>query len=248
MRVLKMMRSRATWALIVAAALVGGMNGFGKAASGEIVACKSVPNGQVRVVKSASDCRSSEEVLTWNSEGPAGPQGPRGPQGETGAQGPQGETGAQGPQGETGAQGPQGVPGPAGASGALSEVFADVEDDVVAVRPGTSHPWADVLSLSLPAGDWMIFAKLRAAAVDHNAVIRCDLQREIIDDDPFNEDWAGLDTADADRTLVMVSPAHLDYAARVKVSCFGEPGAGAAAQFVNNGALIATRTGDVTYQ
>ena len=35
--------------------------------------------------------------MTWNQQGPAGPQGQQGPQGTVGAQGPQGAAGAQGP-------------------------------------------------------------------------------------------------------------------------------------------------------
>lgn len=54
------------------------------------------------------DCRSRDQLLTWNIQGPAGPQGPAG---ADGAQGPQGEPGPQGPQGEQGPQGPAGSAG-----------------------------------------------------------------------------------------------------------------------------------------
>jgi type VI secretion system secreted protein Hcp len=51
-------------------------------------------------------CRAKEEsTITWNQQGPAGPQGAAGPQGSTGAQG------AAGPQGPAGGQGANGAPG-----------------------------------------------------------------------------------------------------------------------------------------
>jgi hypothetical protein len=79
--------------------------------SGVIHGCYSKGNGQLRVVDRASDCRTREQLLTWNQRGPAGPQGLPGAKGNTGAQGPAGTTGAQGP------VGPQ---GPAASSGLLS--------------------------------------------------------------------------------------------------------------------------------
>jgi type VI secretion system secreted protein Hcp len=84
---------------------------------GTINACY-LPSGSVRVVDSASDCKSSETFISWNQKGPKGDTGPQGIPGEQGKQGDKGETGAQGIQGPQGVQGPAGPAGPAGASGA----------------------------------------------------------------------------------------------------------------------------------
>jgi hypothetical protein len=89
-----------------------------------INACaNSTFNGYIRLVAQLSQCQPSEVPLTWNVQGPAGPEGPegqRGPQGPRGVQGPQGVAGPQGvsgPQGLTGPPGPQGATGPAGSPG-----------------------------------------------------------------------------------------------------------------------------------
>jgi hypothetical protein len=55
------------------------------------------PQGSLRVVDSADQCRSNETAISWNQRGP---QGPAGPKGDTGANG---DTGPQGPQGPAGA-------------------------------------------------------------------------------------------------------------------------------------------------
>lgn len=71
-------------------------------------------------------CTAKQTLISWDSNGVVGPQGPAGPQGSTGPAGPQGVAGPQGPQGpagptgpvgNAGAAGPQGPTGPAGAIG-----------------------------------------------------------------------------------------------------------------------------------
>lgn len=59
--------------------------------------------GNVRIVDGTNDCQSTEDAVSWNTTGPAGPPGEPGPQGDPG------------PPGEPG---PQGEPGPPGAPGA----------------------------------------------------------------------------------------------------------------------------------
>ena len=87
-----------------------------------INACRK-QGGLLRVVRDASDCRKRERPLSWNVQGPPGPQGPpgaqgpAGPQGAPGPQGPVGPAGPAGPQGPAGASGPPGPPGPQGATG-----------------------------------------------------------------------------------------------------------------------------------
>ena len=66
----------------------------------EIRACVNASDGHLYVAG-----RCPGESLTWNQEGPAGPQGP------PGTQGPAGPQGTPGPPGPKGAQGPKGAPG-----------------------------------------------------------------------------------------------------------------------------------------
>lgn len=47
-------------------------------ASEVITACKSEASGQIRIVDDASECRSQEVAIAWNTEGPQGPLGPPG--------------------------------------------------------------------------------------------------------------------------------------------------------------------------
>ena len=96
-----------------------------------IYACYNKNNGNVRIVAASSACHGSEIAISWNEQGPTGPQGlvgPPGPTGATGATGPagpKGSTGANGPAGPAGAVGPAGpkgstgVAGPAGPAGAV---------------------------------------------------------------------------------------------------------------------------------
>jgi hypothetical protein len=96
-----------------------------------IQACEK-SNGTIRIVSDPSSCSATEQLLTWNVEGPTGPSGPpgatgpSGPKGDTGAPGPTGPTGPagdtgpsgpSGPKGDTGATGPSGPPGETGPSG-----------------------------------------------------------------------------------------------------------------------------------
>lgn len=61
------------------AALVIALGGAAFAAipssDGTISACYHKSNGNVRLVESAGDCRSSESAVSWNQRGPAGPPG-----------------------------------------------------------------------------------------------------------------------------------------------------------------------------
>ena len=76
------------------------------------------------------DCRDSDQLLTWNVQGPAGPQGPAGATGPTGPQGPVGPAGSTGPAGVQGiagvqgSQGEQGPQGPAGGSVSRGQIYA----------------------------------------------------------------------------------------------------------------------------
>jgi hypothetical protein len=103
------------------------MAGRSASAATVIQACYNTTTGDVRIVKSASECTSAEQAISWNAAGPPGPKGatgatgpagPAGPTGATGAAGPAGATGATGPAGPAGAKGATGAAGPAGHAGA----------------------------------------------------------------------------------------------------------------------------------
>ena len=83
--------------LAVAAISLGAIPG----SSGTISACYAKSNGGLRVIdaESGASCVANKEsALSWNQQGPPGPQG---------------EQGLQGPAGPQGDPGPQGPPGPA---------------------------------------------------------------------------------------------------------------------------------------
>ena len=133
-------------------------------------------DGKLRVTDAG--CKKSEQALEWNQVGPTGPQGPAGPagpQGETGPAGPQGETGQVGPTGPQGAPGAQGAPGPAGIGGLGFGVWGTVED-----LPHTGT--VTVVSKTLPAGAYVVFATVQADASGSDAEevpnIECTVSRD----------------------------------------------------------------------
>jgi len=81
----------ATATTVTAAA--GGALAVGKATAAEteaeaITACRHPNGGWVRIVAAESACRAREQIVTWNTEGPAGAPGPAGPPGPKGDPGP----------------------------------------------------------------------------------------------------------------------------------------------------------------
>ena len=62
--------------LVLAGAAFAGITAL--TATDVITACKSESNGQVRLVDDASQCRSQEVAVSWNTEGPAGTSRPAG--------------------------------------------------------------------------------------------------------------------------------------------------------------------------
>ena len=102
--------------LIAALALTAGGVAFAAIPSnGVISACYVKSGGTLRVIDATTgNCSSKETSLSWNAQGPAGPQGSPGPSG---------------PPGPTGSPGPSGSPGAAGISGyELVTGFDDVEN------------------------------------------------------------------------------------------------------------------------
>jgi hypothetical protein len=114
------MRRIVTRALILAAALAVAA-GLGVASAtipssgGKIFGCYAKSGGALRVVQAGQKCKSGEQSLFWNQQGPKGDPGAPGARGATGPAGPKGATGPAGPKGDRGPAGPQ---GPAGAGGA----------------------------------------------------------------------------------------------------------------------------------
>jgi hypothetical protein len=129
------------------AVAAGGTASTGTAPAGVIKTCVDNKTGAVRWVNSSTTkCRTGEWMMSWNSEGPAGPDGkpgetgPQGPPGETGATGPQGPAGAagvQGPQGDAGPIGPQGYPGLTGPQGPQGDAGGIVEGETYPLTSGS---------------------------------------------------------------------------------------------------------------
>ena len=148
------------------------------ATSGELIrACADDRTGKLAL---RGRCRKGETRVTWNREGPEGPQGVAGPPGEqgipgaqgpAGEQGPMGRSGGRGPAGPTGPEGPPGPTGPAGATGpagpagptgatgttgpsGLSQAYFKANNPAISL--GGFPNWVTVLSTaSFPAGNYV---------------------------------------------------------------------------------------------
>ena len=148
------------------------------ATSGELIrACADDRTGKLAL---RGRCRKGETRVTWNREGPEGPQGVAGPPGEqgipgaqgpAGEQGPMGRSGGRGPAGPTGPEGPPGPTGPAGATGpagptgptgatgttgpsGLSQAYSKSVNSAISL--GGFPNWVTVLSTaSFPAGNYV---------------------------------------------------------------------------------------------
>ena len=131
--------------------------------SGKINSCYDKAFGSLRVSDPTSNdpftgkCRTAFETpLAWNQTGPQGPPGAKGDPGAAGAQGVKGDTGAQGPQGE---QGPQGAKGDTGPSGVRFTAG-------LLTSPTISDNRVTVVSLSLPAGTYLVQGTVEVDALD----------------------------------------------------------------------------------
>lgn len=61
-----------------------------------IYACVNSSSGTIKIVSVTDECAGNEESVSWNREGPVGPQGTPGPQGPAGLPGPAGSSGISG--------------------------------------------------------------------------------------------------------------------------------------------------------
>jgi hypothetical protein len=97
---MRSIRRRAARAAAFAGVLFIGVTGIayatGSLGGGTITGCRNNNNGQLRVVSTASECNSSEGIISWNAQGTTGPQGPSGPQGQKGDKGDRGDRGPAG--------------------------------------------------------------------------------------------------------------------------------------------------------
>lgn len=92
-------------------------------------------------------------------QGPPGPPGPAGPPGPVGATGPMGPTGAQGPEGSAG---PMGPPGPAGSGTSTAYTTIGQWYDGAGNFSRTFAPGDALLTLHLPAGNYLLTAHIFA--------------------------------------------------------------------------------------
>lgn len=65
----------------------------------QITACAMKKSGDMRLVRSGSDCRKKEQAVSWTTTGSPGPVGERGPRGIQGERGPNGTAGTDGERG-----------------------------------------------------------------------------------------------------------------------------------------------------
>ncbi len=90
------------FALVVAVALLGAT--VASATGTSIIRACVDGLGRMRIIPANATCKSTEKILTWNQQGPPGPQGLKGAQGIQGLPGPKGAQGIQGPPGPSGTQ------------------------------------------------------------------------------------------------------------------------------------------------
>ena len=127
---------KAVLAVVVLAGAAAGISyattALTRTATSTLQACANNTNGNLRLVSSASDCRTSETAVSWNIVGPTGPQGPQGP---IGPQGPAGKDGVDGKDGAPGAPGKDGINGKDGAPGAPGKDGINGKDGANGVSP-----------------------------------------------------------------------------------------------------------------
>jgi hypothetical protein len=159
-----------------------------------------------------------------------------------GTPGPKGDRGPKGEPGETGPAGPQGVPGAPGASSipALHYAF-----QIPSAFIGTTgEPGLAVLNMVLPAGRWLVHAKLDAVNFGTATFIRCFLD--------VGDDYRGLgaatfigalpgdDSAGAVETLSLVQPIDTGAGAAISIRCRPDVTTGnAQSAYIESGMLIA---------
>jgi hypothetical protein len=159
-----------------------------------------------------------------------------------GTPGPKGDRGPKGEPGEAGPTGAQGVPGAPGASSipALHYAF-----QIPGAYIGTTgDPGLAVLNMVLPAGRYLVHAKLDAVNFGAATFIRCYL--DVGDDyrglgaSTFIGALPGDDSAGAVETLSLVQPIDVGAGAAVSIRCRPDVATGTAqSAYVENGVVTA---------
>jgi hypothetical protein len=169
--------------------------------------------------------------------GDAGPQGPIGPIGPTGAQGSTGPQGAQGEKGDTGAQGIAGPAGPAGARGPAGPQgppgssgsgtgSANDTYNAESLGPIIIDTGAEPVSINLPPGSWVIWAKAGFSAPSPTTVVCTIVAQTTTGDDPLDSLTVDADTQQ--RGLALLGTGTFVDATPVALHCSATPGESAA--------------------
>ena len=133
----------------------------GTAVAATLITSKQIKDGTIQL-KDISRSARAQLQGDDGAPGAAGAVGPAGSAGATGAAGAQGETGPQGPQG---AKGDTGLTGPTGPSNAYNKRttangFVELDDPDCSSGPCIVIS-TKILALDLPAGSYVINAKVR---------------------------------------------------------------------------------------
>jgi hypothetical protein len=128
--------------IAVVAALSLGALGVASSADATIIsACYKRSSGVVRILRGVQRCRRHEVRISWNTQGPAG------------------KNGVAGRNGASGKNGTNGTNGKNGANGAAAGYFATQAGSLnITAAPG------HVLTKALPAGDYLVSAKVEVTA------------------------------------------------------------------------------------
>src|SRR3569833_3154418 len=144
------MKRRIILACFVVAAHVAAGTAYGvasRSAATQTIAASVNNDGQLRLASPAGTCKKNEDLLTWNTTGPAGPagqQGAAGPQGVAGPQGAAGRAGRAGRDATGSSSDPDALTGTVTATGQKSGKFADgvaiiaVSHEIVSPRDAAS--------------------------------------------------------------------------------------------------------------
>jgi Collagen triple helix repeat (20 copies) len=132
--------------------LLGVLGVTSSADAATINACYKRSSGVVRILRGVQRCRRHEVRFSWNTQGPAGKNGAAG---RTGAKGLTGKTGT------------SGLKGPAGANGADGAVagYSDAQTAELNITAAAAH----VLNEALPAGSYVVSAKVQLSATAKEA-------------------------------------------------------------------------------
>jgi Collagen triple helix repeat (20 copies) len=129
-------------------------------------------SGQLLVRDACKPSLTQVDPVALGLRGPTGPAGPTGPTGPQGPQGLQGIAGSNGATGPTGPAGPTGPTGPTGATG-LSAAYTNFgSGDLQRIASGTTQT---VASVTLPAGNYVIYATAYGNPVGDARFAQCQL-------------------------------------------------------------------------